>query len=228
MSDANGLMRLMTAEKGAEAPMEKYIRFKNNLNLWYLEMDKAGLTKQEQKTLEPYFKQSYGVPPSQEQLMRMLMDENICGFTLKEANAARKIVGKKQMAKIPELHQKVLDTASSPALGKYVWERGIGPQMGYSFSTIHSLAYSFIGVQTIYLATHWNPIYWNTACLIVNSASLENEEDDDDDGNKQIEEYISRFGDDLSQEDYEELIKIKDKNKKIEKTTDYARQDKSK
>ena len=53
-----------------------------------------------------------------------------------------------------------------------------------SFSIIHSLAYSFIGVQTIYLATNWNPIYWNTACLIVNSASLEGEEeDDDDDGN---------------------------------------------
>lgn len=130
MADANGLMRLMTAEKGAETPMEKYIRYKNNINLWYSEMDKAGLTEQEQKTLEPYFKSSYGVPPSQEQLMRMLMDENICGFSLKEANAARKIVGKKQMAKIPELHQQVLDTASSPALGKYVWECGIGPQMG--------------------------------------------------------------------------------------------------
>jgi len=183
MSDANGLMRLMTAEKGAETPMEKYIRFKNNLNLWYQEMDEAGLTQQEQKTLEPYFKQSYGVPPSQEQLMRMLMDENICNFTLKEANAARKVVGKKQMAKIPGLHQYVLEKAASAALGKYVWKQGIGPQMGYSFSIIHSLAYSFIGVQTIYLAINWNPIYWNTACLIVNSASLENEEDDDDDGN---------------------------------------------
>jgi len=176
-------MRLMTAEKGQQTPMEKYIEFKNNIDLWYLEMSRAGLTVKEQKTLEPYFKQSYGVPPSQEQLMRMLMDENICGFSLKEANAARKIVGKKQMAKIPELHQQVLDRATSPALGKYVWECGIGPQMGYSFSIIHALAYSFIGVQTIYLATNWNPIYWNTACLIVNSASLENEEDDDDDGN---------------------------------------------
>jgi len=183
MSDANGLMRLMTAEKGQQTPMEKYIEFKNNIDLWYLEMSKAGLTVKEQKTLEPYFKQSYGVPPSQEQLMRMLMDKNICGFTLKEANAARKVVGKKQMAKIPELHQQVLDKAASPALGKYIWECGIGPQMGYSFSVIHALAYSFIGVQTIYLATNWNPIYWNTACLIVNSASLENEEDDDDDGN---------------------------------------------
>lgn len=130
MADANGLMRLMTAEKGAETPMEKYIRYKNNLSLWYQEMDRAGLTKEEQTAVEPYFKQSYGVPPSQEQLMRMLMDDKICGFSLKEANAALKIVGKKQMAKIPELHQQILDKATSSALGKYIWEYGVGPQMG--------------------------------------------------------------------------------------------------
>ena len=120
----------MTAEKGAETPMEKYIRFKNNIDLWYTEMDYCGLTKEEQRILEPYFKSSYGVPPSQEQLMLMLMDENICGFTLAESNYARKVVGKKLMSKIPELHQKILDTAKSPALGKYVWEKGVGPQMG--------------------------------------------------------------------------------------------------
>lgn len=123
-------MRLMTSEKGAETPLDKYVRFKNNIQLWYQEMDKAGLTKEEQKVLEPYFLSAYGVPPSQEKLMQMLMDENICGFTLKEANAARKIVGKKQMNKIPELHEQVLARAKSSALGKYVWECGIGPQMG--------------------------------------------------------------------------------------------------
>ena len=214
MADANGLMRLMTAEKGAETPMEKYIRYKNNINLWYSEMDKAGLTEQEQKTLEPYFKSSYGVPPSQEHLMRMLMDENICGFSLKDANAARKIVGKKQMAKIPELHQQVLDTATSPALGKYVWECGIGPQMGYSFSIIHALAYSFIGFQTLYIATHWNPIYWNTACLIVNSGSLEEEE---------TVEIVSLYEkEDYEQYEYEDLPDRSGK-KKIEKTTDYTK-----
>ena len=36
------------------------------------------------------------------------------------------------------------------------------------------MAYSFIGAQTLYLGTHWNPIYWDTACLVVNSGSLEN------------------------------------------------------
>lgn len=181
MADANGLMRLMTAEKGAESPLDKYVRFKNNISLWYDEMDNAGLTKAEQKTLEPYFLSSYGVPPSQEQMMRILMDKDICHFSLGEANGARKIVGKKQMDKIPSLREKVLSQASSPALGKYVWECGIGPQMGYSFSIIHALAYSFIGMQTLYLATHFNPIYWNTSCLIVNSNSIDDSYDDDED-----------------------------------------------
>lgn len=130
MSDANGLMRLMTAEKGEETPMDKYVRFKNNINLWYDEMDRAGLTKKEQEVLKPYFLKSHGVPPSQEQLMMMLMDKDICNFTLAEANGARKIVGKKLMSKIPELKEKILNQAASTNLGRYIWENGIGPQMG--------------------------------------------------------------------------------------------------
>lgn len=184
MSDANGLMRLMTSEPGAETPMEKYVRYKNNISLWYQEMDNNGLTKQEQKTLEPYFLSSYGVPPSQEQMMKILMDKNICGFSLAEANSARKIVGKKQMNKIPELHEKVLNMAKSEVLGKYVWKFGLAPQMGYSFSTIHALAYSFVGMQTLYLATHFNPVYWNTAYLIVNSGAIDEDEGEQSDYTK--------------------------------------------
>lgn len=199
MADANGLMRLMAAEKGQESPIDKYIRYKNNINLWYQEMDNYGLTKEEQEYLKPYFESSYGVPPSQEQLMRMLMDEHLCNFSLKDANAARKIVGKKQMNKIPALKQQVLDQAASPCLGNYIWTCGVGPQMGYSFSIIHALAYSFIGFQTMYIATKWNPIYWNTACLIVNSGSLEEESDFEED------------------EDTGEVAKKK------EKTTDYGK-----
>lgn len=190
LADANGLMRLMTNEKGQETPMEKYVRFKNNINLWYQEMNEFGLTKEEQEVLKPYFLKSHGVPPSQEQMMQMLMDPKICGFSLADANAARKVVGKKQMSKIPALQQQVLDQASSPCMGHYVWKHGIGPQMGYSFSIIHALAYSFIGFQTAYAATRWNPIYWNTANLIVNSGSLEgydNEEEDEDAKDKQTD-----------------------------------------
>ena len=178
MAAANGLMRLM-GEEGDERPIEKYVKQKENINLWYKEMDLAGLTKEEQTTIEPYFKADYGVPPDQESLMLMLMDRDICNFTLAEANSARKIVGKKQMNKIPQLHEKILEQAASPALGKYIWKRGVGPQMGYAFSRIHALAYSFIGVQTLYIATNWSPIYWNTACLIVNSGSLEDNSEEE-------------------------------------------------
>ena len=116
--------------------------------------------------------------------MEMLMDKNICGFTLKEANKARKIVAKKKMNEIPILREKVLNQAKSPCLGNYIWKCGVGPQMSYSFSKIHALAYSFIGVQTIFLATNWKPIYWNTACLIVNSGALDEESDSQTDYGK--------------------------------------------
>ena len=36
-------------------------------------------------------------------------------------------------------------------------------------SYIHSLAYSFVGLQTIYLATYFPSVYWNTACLRIDS-----------------------------------------------------------
>jgi len=40
-------MRLMATEKGAESPLDKYVRYKNNIKLWYQEMDREGLTKEE-------------------------------------------------------------------------------------------------------------------------------------------------------------------------------------
>ena len=85
-------------------------------------MNNYGLTKQEQEYLKPYFESSYGVPPSQEQLMRMLMDEHLCHFSLKDANAARKVVGKKQMNKIPALNQQVLDQAEISSIRKLCLE----------------------------------------------------------------------------------------------------------
>ncbi len=189
MSNANGLLRLMAPEPGAETPMDKYVRFKNNINLWYQEMDNYGLTKEEQEILKPYYIKSHGTPISQEELMKILMEPKICNFTLAEANSARKTIGKKLMSKIPELHQKVLDQAATPSLGKYVWDTAVAPQVGYSFSQIHATAYSFIGFQTMYIATHWNPIYWNTACLIVNSGALETDIEEDIDKKERGTDY---------------------------------------
>lgn len=202
----------MTGEDGGEQPIDKYVRFKNDISQWYLEMDNYGLTKEEQEILKPHFLRSHGVPPSQEQLMTMLMDDNICKFSLKDANAARKIVGKKQMNKIPALHEQIKAQAASPALGRYVWDCGVGPQMGYSFSIIHALAYSFIGFQTAYIATKWNPIYWDTACLVVNSGALEENE-------KEVVDIYEK--EDFENYTYVDLPNRKGKVK--EKNSDYAK-----
>ena len=53
----------------------------------------------------------------------------------------------------------------------------IAPQLGYAFSLNHSLPYSFVGIQTLILGTRFNPVYWNTACLIVNSGATDSEMD---------------------------------------------------
>jgi DNA polymerase-3 subunit alpha len=86
--------------------------------------------------------------------------------------------------------------------------------MGYSFSIIHALAYSFIGFQTVYIATRWNPIYWNTACLVVNSGSLEEEEEVTELGLYEPEDWSNAI--------YEDLPDKSGKVKK-EKATDYAK-----
>lgn len=169
MANCNSVMRLMATEKGGETPSERYKRMMNNMDRWYDELNKWDISANEIKVLEKYYLPTYATPSQQEDMMMILMDSDICGFTLKEANDARKICAKKQMNRIDELHQRVLEKASSRKLGEYIWSTALLPQLGYSFSLIHSLAYSFIGLQTVYLATYHNPVYWNTACLRVDA-----------------------------------------------------------
>ena len=58
----------------------------------------------------------------------------------------------------------------------------------------HGLAYSFVGIQTLYLATNFPEVFWNCACLIVNAGGAElieaddstDEEDDEKKKNKSV------------------------------------------
>lgn len=176
MTDANALMRLMAPDKGGEAPIDKYSRFKKNFpNAWYNEMRKYGVTTEEKKIIEHIYEPAYGCPSIQEDLMVLLMEA--ANFSLAESNDARKIVGKKQMSRIPELREHIFNNIPHEGFAHYIWDTGIKPQLGYAFSRNHSLPYSFVGIQTLVLATSFNPIYWNTACLIVNSGSLEGDDE---------------------------------------------------
>lgn len=87
---------------------------------------------------------------------------------------------KKKMDQIPELKEQFLNNCPNHNFGEYVWETTMGPQMGYSFALPHSLAYSFVGIQTLVLATEYPSIYWNCACLITNSGGNEDAEDEEE------------------------------------------------
>lgn len=172
MTAANAMMRLMS-EKGKESQQDRYARIKSQgIRVFDMEMKEHNLPNSMIKAMHKHCDKYYGCCAIQEQMMEILMDPEIASFSLKEANDARKIVAKKQMSRIPELKGKVYNVMDQ-RLADYVWEVAVAPQLGYAFSMNHSLPYSFVGIQTIILARKFDPIYWNTACLIVNSGATD-------------------------------------------------------
>ena len=168
LTAVNALIRLM-ADEGEERPMDRYVRHKEHPEQWEQEMDEYGLTEDEKQILHEHLDSSYGVCYSQEQMMIALMDEKICGFTLKEGNQARKTVSKKLFDQVEALHNQIQEKATSPAMARYAWDIIVKPSLGYSFSQVHGYSYSIIGYQCAWLATHYPSVYWNTACLRVDS-----------------------------------------------------------
>lgn len=209
LSSVNGLIRLMTQEKGEETWLERYVRYKDRAE-YFKDIEQYNLSDDDKRVLNKYLGITRGIGISQEQLMRVLMDPDICGFSLSEANKARKVVSKKKIKEIPDFRKQVYNKAKNHNIADCVWKFVVSPGLGYAFSDIHSVSYSFIGFQTAYIATHWNPIFWNTACLVVNSGSLEEIDAEDDDD---IVEVIEG----------EEQLNLKDSKKKKEKQADYAK-----
>ena len=215
MTAANAMMRLMS-EKGVESQQDRYARIKDTgIQVFDTEMKNRHMPEDIIEKMHKHCDKYYGCCAIQEQMMEILMD--VVGFTLGEANNARKIVAKKQMAKIPELRAQVYEKMNNDIIADYIWEIAVRPQLGYAFSMNHSLPYSFVGIQTIYLAINFNPIYWDTACLIVNSGSLE------DNSEEEIVDIYEPEAQDLSEG--VTFIDLPDKKEKIRKTssTDYGK-----
>ena len=91
---ANSLMRL-AADHG-ESSLDKFARFKNNIDDWYNEMRKNELTEHEMKVLENHLIPTYGICDTQEVMMEISMDPKISHFTLVQANKLRKGIAKKK------------------------------------------------------------------------------------------------------------------------------------
>ena len=221
---ANSLMRLMADESGV-MPSETFEKYKNNIQLWYDEMRRYGLTEEEIKVMEKHLLTNSGVCESQEGIMLISMDEKISGFSVKEANKLRKTIAKKKLAEIDSMHEMFMtkgrEHGTSDNLLNYVWNVQVKRQLGYSFSVLHSFGYSLIAVQEMNLAYHYPSIFWNCANLIVDSAGIdENDEfnnliDDFDPARGVTEEESNDEEDDDSEMTKEEKEEVKKQNKTV-------------
>lgn len=176
---ANSIMRLMAPE-GEDQPIDIYVKYKRVPQLWYDDMKRAGLTNEEIQVLEKYLKEKNGVADSQEVVMQLSMDSKISGFSMKDANRLRKIIAKKNFKDIESMHDFYIESGkklgTSMALLSYVWDKQFKLSFGYSFSSIHTTGYSIIAVQEMNLAYHYPSIYWNCACLSVDSSAISSQD----------------------------------------------------
>ena len=221
----NSVIRLMAQEKGAEQPLSKFARFKNDISLWYDEMDKYGLTKEEQKLLEPVVKLSYGISESQEKFMQLVQMPECGGFDLTWADSLRKSIAKKNPAAYEALQKEYFETVEKKGLSKnlcnYVWNVLVATSRGYGFNASHTLAYSLIALQEMNLGYNFPIMFWNCACLISDSGGAENDDEMDEEQEVYYEEIeytpTEDFGADESDEDEddddEEVATAKKKKK---------------
>ena len=204
----NSVIRLMAQEKNAEQPLNKYARYKEDITLWYDEMDRYGLTEEETKLLEPFLKSSYGICESQEKFMSLVQLPECGGFNLGWADRLRKAIAKKNPAEYEKLTQEYFENMREKGLSQnlcnYVWNVLVATSRGYGFNASHTLAYSLVGLQEMNLAYRWPTIFWNCACLITDSGGAEEEEE---------EEIVDIY----EQEDFSEFEYIDAEDKKTKK-----------
>ena len=183
LAHLNSIIRLMAQEKGGEMPLNKYARFKDNIRLWYDEMEQFGLTEAETKILEPIIGGSYGICESQEAFMQLVQIPECGGFDLNFADKLRKAIAKKNPKAYDELTKEYFETCRERGLSmnlcNYVWNVLVATSRGYGFNLSHTLAYSLIALQEMNLAYRYPIMFWNCACLISDAGGTGGEENDD-------------------------------------------------
>jgi DNA polymerase-3 subunit alpha len=123
--------------------------------------------------LEPILKETQGICIYQEQLMKIAQE--ICGFTLGEADVLRKAVGKKIKELLDAQETKFIDGAVKNGVSKKVanelWQ-WILPFAAYGFNKSHSAAYALIAYQTAYLKARY-PVEFMASVLTSEKADVE-------------------------------------------------------
>ena len=123
--------------------------------------------------LEPILKDTQGICIYQEQLMKIAQE--ICGFTLGEADVLRKAVGKKIKELLDAQESKFIEGAIKNGVSKKIAEelwQWILPFAAYGFNKSHSAAYALIAYQTAYLKAHY-PVEFMASVLTSERTDVE-------------------------------------------------------
>jgi DNA polymerase-3 subunit alpha len=176
---ANSLMRLQKQDDADESPVETYVKFKNDNSLAYEEMDKYEVPKKDQEFLAEMLEKFSFVADTQEIVMELVRSPKILGFSIKKVHEVRKSIAKKSQSaqdKIKkDLFERAMEIGVSENTVRYIWEVQIKRQCGYAFSIPHVVAYTYIALQQLYLYQNFPSVYWDTACLTINSGAEEDE-----------------------------------------------------
>jgi len=123
--------------------------------------------------MESIFKDTYGIPVYQEQLMRAAVE--LAGYTPSEADELRKAISKKKKEDIEKHRQKFVKGAVTKGMEQATaeaiyadWEEFAR----YGFNKSHAADYGMIAVQTAYLKAHY-PAEYMTALLSASASQTE-------------------------------------------------------
>ena len=115
--------------------------------------------------LEPILGETYGVIVYQEQVMKIATD--LCGFSMAEADALRKAVGKKKRDLMEAQKEKFLaggvDNGYDKSFVAGLWDL-IEKFAEYGFNKSHTVAYGVVSYQTAWLKAHY-PVEYMAALL---------------------------------------------------------------
>jgi len=115
----------------------------------------------EHPKMEDALKSSLGIMLYQEDVLAV--SRGLAGFTSAEADDLRKVIGKKQMDKIPKLRKKFVDGCiKNSSIDKSLADKifsDIEYFGGYGFNRAHAASYAMISYITAYLKTHYTAEY---------------------------------------------------------------------
>ena len=123
--------------------------------------------------LEPIFRDTFGIPVYQEQLMRAAVE--LAGYTPSESDELRKAISKKKKEEIDKHRNKFVSGAEKRGMERSIaeaiysdWEEFAR----YGFNKSHAADYGVIAVQTAYLKAHY-PTEYMTALLSASAGQIE-------------------------------------------------------